>query len=216
MVILLALIVLAALALALALVGVPWFVWAFAIWVAVAVFGRGGWHRHHRMRRRLRRLGIDEWTDIWPQPVQARPAPAPEPGPARAASDPMERLPLGVRLKIEQIRHKADLLLQQKDRFPMGSKNLYVVERTKAEYLPSTLDAYLALPREYDDRAVAPDGRTGLQVLRDQLDLLDGKLDEIADDVQRQNVDRLLANERFLEEHFGRANRDDDLTIPSS
>jgi hypothetical protein len=40
-------------------------------------------------------------------------------------------------------------------------------------------------------------------VLRDQLDLLDSKLDEIADDLQRENVDRLLANERFLDEHFG-------------
>jgi hypothetical protein len=50
---------------------------------------------------------------------------------------------------------------------------------------------------------VTPDGRTALKVLRDQLELLDSKLDEIAEDLQRENADRLLANERFLEEHFG-------------
>jgi hypothetical protein len=135
--------------------------------------------------------------------VRAQPAvPPPPPGPPLPpAPDPLLRLPLAVLVKVEQIRRKAEVLLQHQGQFPIGSKDLYVLRRTQLEYLPSTLDAYLALSG--DDRALAPDGRTGLQVLRDQLDLLDSKLDEIADDLQRQNVDRLLANERFLEEHFG-------------
>jgi hypothetical protein len=128
-------------------------------------------------------------------PPQAAPPP---PNPR----DPLGRLPLAVLVKVEQIRRKAEVLLEHQGQFPIGSKNLFVLRRTQLEYLPSTLDAYLALSG--DDRPVAPDGRTGLQVLRDQLDLLDTKLDEIADDLQRANVDRLLANERFLEEHFGR------------
>jgi hypothetical protein len=52
-------------------------------------------------------------------------------------------------------------------------------------------------------------------VLRDQLELLDGKLDEIADDLQRENFDRLLTNERFLEEHFGRRAGELDIPIKS-
>ena len=135
--------------------------------------------------------------------VRALPAvpPAPPAPPLPPAPDPLLRLPLAVLVKVEQIRRKAEVLLQHQGQFPIGSKDLYVLRRTQLEYLPSTLDAYLALSG--DDRALAPDGRTGLKVLRDQLDLLDSKLDEIADDLQRQNVDRLLANERFLEEHFG-------------
>ncbi len=54
-----------------------------------------------------------------------------------------------------------------------------------------------------DDRPITSDGRTALQVLRDQLDLLDSKLDEVAEDLQQRNVDRLLAHQRFLEQHFG-------------
>lgn len=52
-------------------------------------------------------------------------------------------------------------------------------------------------------------------VLRDQLRVLDSKLDEIADYLQRENADRLLANERFSEEHFGRPPQaDPDLRLP--
>jgi hypothetical protein len=116
-----------------------------------------------------------------------------------------------VRAKAEQIRLKADMFSREFEQAPMGSRNLYILRRIQAEYLPATLQSYLALGG--DDRARTPDGRTGQQVLRDQLELLDGKLDEIADDLQRENIDRLLTNERFLEEHFGRGASELDAPI---
>jgi hypothetical protein len=130
-----------------------------------------------------------------PLPPAVVPAPLPQ-------ADPADRLPLTVRVKVEQIRRKAEMLLENQERFRIGSRQLFVLRRIQAEYLPATIDAHHALAG--DDRPVTPDGRTALRVLRDQLDLLDSKLDEIADDLQRENADRLLANERFLEEHFGR------------
>ena len=42
-------------------------------------------------------------------------------------------------------------------------------------------------------------------VLMDQLTLLESKMSEVADDVHRNDTDRLLANGRFLEERFGRS-----------
>ena len=42
-------------------------------------------------------------------------------------------------------------------------------------------------------------------VLMDQLTLLQSKMSEVADDVHRNDTDRLLANGRFLEERFGRS-----------
>jgi hypothetical protein len=135
-----------------------------------------------------------------PLPAASVRPPAQAPTPPRG--DPADRLPLTVRVKVEQIRRKAEMLLENQERFPSASRQLFVLRRIAAEYLPATIDAHHALAG--DDRPVTPDGRTALRVLRDQLDLLDSKLDEIADDLQRQNADRLLANERFLEEHFGR------------
>src|SRR5215469_2386685 len=157
-------------------------------------------------RAMVRHLGASTGTPPAPEPVPVtQPAaaiPAPAPAPLAPAADPVLRLPLAVRAKAEQIRLKADLFSREFEQAPMGSRNLYILRRIQAEYLPATLQSYLALGG--DDRARSPDGRTGQQVLRDQLQLLDGKLDEIADDLQRENIDRLLTNERFLEEHFGR------------
>jgi hypothetical protein len=48
-----------------------------------------------------------------------------------------------------------------------------------------------------------PGGKTAREELKAQLDLLDAKLDDIAQDLQRQDADRLLANRRFLEARFG-------------
>ena len=47
-------------------------------------------------------------------------------------------------------------------------------------------------------------GKTPQQLLREQVQLLDEKLDEIADAVHQHDTDRLLANGRFLEERFGK------------
>ena len=102
---------------------------------------------------------------------------------------------------MEQIRRKADLLLGYADRFPPFSQDLHIVRQTAAEYLPRTIAAYLALPGD-DDPPVAASGKTVLQELMEQLQLLDSRLDDVAHDLQRRDLDRLLANRRFLEERF--------------
>jgi hypothetical protein len=108
-----------------------------------------------------------------------------------------------VQIKVETIRRKAEALIQYVDYFPTGSQDLYVVQRTTIEYLPNTVNAYLALPPGYANAAVSADGKTALQALWEQLNLLEAKLDQIASNVHRQNLDRLVANGRFLEERFG-------------
>jgi hypothetical protein len=166
-------------------------------------------------RTMLRHLRAPTGTPSAPEPVPGpQPAaaiPAAARSPLAPPADPLLRLPVGVRAKAEQIRLKADMFSREFEHAPVGSRNLYILNRIQAEYLPATLQSYLALGG--DDRARTPDGRSGQQVLRDQLELLDGTLDEIADDLQRENIDRLLTNERFLEEHFGRGAGELDAAI---
>jgi hypothetical protein len=120
----------------------------------------------------------------------------PQPAATRA-----RELPIDLQVKVEQIRRKADLLLGYADRFPPCSQDLHIVRQTAAEYLPATTAAYLALPG-HDDPVIAASGKTALQELSEQLQLLDSKLDDIAQDLQRQDLDRLLANRNFLENRF--------------
>lgn len=125
----------------------------------------------------------------------------------------VRQLPPDVRVQADRIRLKVEGLLRQEDRFAAGSRELFVVQRTVTDYLPRTLSAYLELPAGQDDLAVSADGRTALQVLRAQLELLEGRLDEIARDLYRRNLDRLFANGRFLEERIGQPVSELDLPV---
>jgi hypothetical protein len=115
------------------------------------------------------------------------------------------RLPSDIQVKVAEIRGEILELLPRTAAFPVGSEDLYVIQRTATDYLPSTLQAYLALPEAYASTQVSQAGKTALQLLREQLQLLDDRLDEITEAVHQQDSDRLVANGRFLEERFGRA-----------
>jgi hypothetical protein len=120
----------------------------------------------------------------------------------RPAPLPKRELPIDVQVKVEQIQRKSDVLLGYADRFPPFSQSLHIVRQTAADYLPRTIDAYLALPGDTDP-VVPTTGKTALAELREQLHLLDAKLDDITLDLQQQDLDRMSANRRFLEERFG-------------
>src|ERR1051325_1073987 len=79
-----------------------------------------------------------------------RQTPAQRPGDKRASADPrplrQPELPIDVQVKVEQIRRKVDVLLSYADRFPPFSQDLYLVRPTASDYLPRTINAYLALP----------------------------------------------------------------------
>ena len=172
----------------------------------------GGSRRARRRERRARR----QWQG--PPPVDQMPAPPPLPAmPAPLPPPPqpvvnLNRLPPEAEKQADRIRRKAAVLGQHPDRFPIGSKDLYTVQQTAADYLPETVKTYLEVPTWSVDTPTA-DGRTPVQILTSQLDLLEGKLDEIADSVRKQRVDNLLANERFLEQNFGKEDPE-ELTIP--
>jgi hypothetical protein len=169
-----------------------WLLFGLFLWGLFAILGPGRHHRHHGRRRDP--MGLN-----WQGPAQQFPTQVyPRNSDANAG-----RLPVDVQIKVETIRRKAEALIQYVDYFPTGSQDLYVVQRTTIEYLPNTVNAYLALPPGYANAAVSADGKTALQALWEQLNLLEAKLDQIASNVHRQNLDRLVANGRFLEERFG-------------
>jgi hypothetical protein len=115
------------------------------------------------------------------------------------------RVPAEVFTKVQSIQQIILGILPRSGALPPGSPELFVVERTATDYLPTALESYLNLPRAYATLHPVQDGKTSKQVLLDQLTLLESKMSEVADDVHRNDTDRLLANGRFLEERFGRS-----------
>ncbi len=113
------------------------------------------------------------------------------------------KVPDDVYQKVVSIQQTILGIVPKIDRLGPGSQDAFVVQKTVSDYLPSTLQAYLNLPRAYAAVYRFSDGRTAAQVLIDQLTLLDKKLDEVADAVNKNDADALLANGRFLEDRFG-------------
>jgi hypothetical protein len=91
-----------------------------------------------------------------------------------------------------------------------SSPQVFAVLRTATDYLPTAVEAYLRLPQGYARTRPLADGRTALDVLVGQLNLLEKEMVDVADAVTQNDINRLLAHERFLTERFGRS----ALTLP--
>jgi hypothetical protein len=182
----------------------PWLLILAGAWMFWHSDGRH--HRHGRNRHAWTPRTVPPTTTqsarVDQQPK--RPA-ATKAAAAQLKAVPQPELPIDVQVKVEQIRRKVEVLLGFADRFPPFSKDLFLVRQTASEYLPRTINNYLALPPLAAERPLATGGQTPHQELKAQLDLLDAKLDDIASDLERQDVERLLANRQFLEERFGKA-----------
>ncbi|MEI8082594.1 MAG: hypothetical protein WCI74_12190, partial [Actinomycetes bacterium] len=105
--------------------------------------------------------------------------------------------------RVDRICTAIEQLLPRANELGTGSDEMHVLVKTATDYLPATLEPYLALPRMYAERKVLSDGKTASQILCDQLDVMAERLDAIGDAVARADGDKLLANGRFLSERFG-------------
>lgn len=121
----------------------------------------------------------------------------------RQISSMSGRLSPDVMAKVLSIRQIILGILPRSGNLPPGSPELYILERTATDYLPTTLKLYLSLPGTYATQHQVQDGKTSKQLLLEQLGILETKMNEVAEDVQRNDADRLLTNGRFLEERFG-------------
>ena len=110
----------------------------------------------------------------------------------------------GEREIVGRIRDKARGLVDRAGEFAPESRDLYIVKQVLAAYLPDTIAGYTDLPGQWSQRVVGADGRTALQVLRDELALIEAEVDAIGDRLEHAKADQLLANERFLEDQFER------------
>jgi hypothetical protein len=83
------------------------------------------------------------------------------------------------------------------------SEDLYILHRTASDYLPTAVTSYLSVALSGAAEERLPDGRTPHQVVLEQLDLIETRLREISDALDRKDLDRLLIHGRFLEDRFG-------------
>jgi hypothetical protein len=114
------------------------------------------------------------------------------------------RVPPEVIIRIQRIELMLRTeILPRLEVFPPGSLDLYLVERTASDYLPTAVERYLRLPPAFP-AARSGATSTAYDVLLDELALLEAGMRRVAEVVHRSDMDRLLAHHRFLNDRFGR------------
>jgi hypothetical protein len=130
----------------------------------------------------------------------------------RIVAQAQRRLPGELAAKVVAIQTTILDLLPRINASAIDRRDLFALERTVAEYLPQTLNNYLTLPRVYADSHAVADGKTPRELLAGQLDLIEEKMQEISEAVAKDDVDKLLAQGRFLEDRFG---KNTELALPA-
>ena len=105
--------------------------------------------------------------------------------------------------KYESIHRRMLAMLPRVGQLAGSSEDLYILHRTAGDYLPTAVRSYLSLARAGTTEQPLPDGRTPRQAVLEQLDIIDGRLADIGEALDRNDLDRLLAHGRFLEARFG-------------
>jgi hypothetical protein len=132
---------------------------------------------------------------------------------AKMAAQARSRLPDELASKVTAIQATVVDLLPRMTASSIDRRDLFAVERTVSTYLPQTLDNYLTLPRAYANSHAVVGAKTPRELLGEQLDLIEQKMQEVSDAVAKDDVGKLLAQGRFLEERFGKST---DLALPAT
>ena len=142
--------------------------------------------------------------------------------PARASgplwqSAPVADLPADLRRLARDIspqlpaaaqRHLANLLAAASGLEPKlravdpANPSVTAVRQILADYIPTTLQAYRALPPRVRSATRLGDGRTADEQITAQLALLETQMDRVADTLSRGDLEALDAQGRFLDEKF--------------
>jgi hypothetical protein len=107
--------------------------------------------------------------------------------------------------KYQSIHRRMLAMLPRMGQLEGTSQDLFILHRTASDYLPTAVQSYLSLASAGTAEQPLPDGRTPHMALLEQLDMIETKLADISDALDRNDLDRLLIHGRFLEARFGAA-----------
>jgi hypothetical protein len=94
-------------------------------------------------------------------------------------------------------------LLPRAHRLGKTSVEMHTLVSTATDYLPNSLNPYLAMPRYYAEHRTIQDGKTSEDILCEQLDVLYNGLQGILDAIAANDAQAILANGQFLNDKFG-------------
>jgi hypothetical protein len=134
------------------------------------------------------------------------------------------RVPDDVLLRVQHIRDSILSTLGDPNMAPGAAQSpsrssadpdVYLIQQTALQYLPSALNAYMSLPRGYA-LSDLPRRKKAHQILLASLVLMDEKLAEVTDAILARDSQRLEVYSRFIQEKFGSSRLDLDAGFPAA
>lgn len=120
----------------------------------------------------------------------------------KVARTTRRRAPREIYLKVDSIKDSILSILPQLMLLGEGDRSLYTIRQTALEYLPTALQNYFNLPAQFANFYPLRNGKTARQLLGEQLDILDREMKAIVADYAVNDMQKLLAHGRFLEQKF--------------
>lgn len=120
----------------------------------------------------------------------------------RLARDAAPQLPDAARGHLTNILATASGMEPKLRAIDPANPSVTAVRQIMADYIPTTLKAYLDLPPRVRSGTRLNDGRTADEQITAQLTLLETQMDRVADTLSRGDLDALEAQGRFLDEKF--------------
>lgn len=164
--------------------------------------------RVDRLQRKAERLGVPLRAQAAPEGVNLSKAPAPAeaPGDLLAASRD-ERLPADARARLGALHFRCqEALTYLKERELDAAGPGFLVRQIAGDYAPEAVRAYLKLPPTLANVTPLQDGKTGRDLLGEQLDLLLSAVGDVMKDAAQAGSQHLLAHQRFLKDRFAKSN----------
>ena len=120
----------------------------------------------------------------------------------RLARDISPHLPAAAQRHLANILAAASGLEPKLRDIDPANPSVTAVRQIMADYIPTTLRAYRALPPRVRSATRLGDGRTADEQITAQLALLETQMDRVADTLSRGDLEALDAQGRFLDEKF--------------
>ncbi len=111
-------------------------------------------------------------------------------------------LPPDVNSAWDRVRESLKAILVRHEQLAKSPHQLFTVSRSIRDYVPTAIDAYLALPQTYATGHRVRGGRTAHEELLYQLGLLGDELERVRDAVYAGDAQALADHGRFLEDKF--------------
>jgi hypothetical protein len=123
----------------------------------------------------------------------------------RAMNGQARRLEEDANAILTRILNALDEIVARWDDLASAPDQRHVVERMVVDYLPTSIQTYLNLPRTFALQSRAAGKKTAHEELLEQLGILDQESDRIRTAVYARDVDALSDQSRFLRDKFGKS-----------